>query len=245
MKSTRLAPMLAAALLACGGEPTPTTPTTAPSASASPSASAAAVTSAAPTDTAAPSASAAASAAPSASAATATPPPAAKGSISGTITSTPAAAAKNGVVYLEDGPTDKPANGRIDNKQMNFIPYVDVVSVGGTVTFANSDPFPHNVFSPDNEKWDIGQIAQNGSKTRKFDKPGAYTLLCNLHPNMKGYVLVVPGSMFAKADAKGAFQMKDVPAGTYKVTAWAPGTKPQTVSVTVSGDATQNFDLHR
>jgi plastocyanin len=29
---------------------------------------------------------------------------------------------------------------------------------------------------------------------RTFDKPGAYQLLCNLHPNMVAYLYVAPGS---------------------------------------------------
>ena len=73
----------------------------------------------------------------------------------------------------------------------------------------------------------------------------AYTLLCNLHPNMKGYLLVIPSSSYAKADAKSAYTLKDVPAGTYKITAWAPGVKPTTQSVTVAGDVTSNFELKR
>ena len=31
---------------------------------------------------------------------------------------------------------------------MNFIPFVSVAAVGAKVVFANSNPFPHNVFSP-------------------------------------------------------------------------------------------------
>ena len=244
MISTKLPFAIVLAAVACGGEPPAATPqTTSASASSSaavaPPASASAapaVASAAPTD----------SAAPSASAAVATPPPAAaKGNITGTITSTPPAAAKNAVVYLEDGPKDTPVAATVNNAQMNFLPYIAVVTVGASVTFGNGDPFPHNVFSPDNEKFDIGVVPQHGSKARKFDHEGAYTLLCNLHPNMKGYVVAVPGSAFGKADSKGAYTIKDVPAGTYKITAWAPGTKPITQSVTVAGDVASNFELHR
>ena len=176
---------------------------------------------------------------------TAAPPPAAKGTIAGTVVTMPPGAAKNAVVYLEDGLKDTPVNASIDNRQMTFLPYVAVVTVGATATFINSDPYPHNIFSPDGERWDIGQIAQHASKTKKFDKPLAYTLLCNLHPNMKGYLLVIPSSEFGKADAKGAYTIKDVPPGTYQITAWAPGTKPATQSVIVAGDVTSNFELKR
>ena len=189
--------------------------------------------------------------APAASAATVIPPPGiTRGNVVGTVTTKPPSLMGQAVVYLEDGPTeDAPARLQsitINNKQMTFIPYVSVVAVGGKVVFANEDPFPHNVFSPDNEKFNMGNIPQNGAHVRVFKNPGAYSLLCNLHPGMLGYVLVTPSTWFAKTDAKGAFVMKHVPAGTYKATAWAPRQSPVTQPVTVAdGDVTIHFDLHR
>jgi plastocyanin len=170
---------------------------------------------------------------------------AATGTIHGTITAMPAGAAKSAVVYLQDGPLAQAVNASITNKQMSFAPYISVVTTGGKVTFGNSDPFPHNIFTPDHEKWDLGQLDQHGAKAKTFAKAGAYTLLCNLHPNMKAYVLVIGSSYFAKSDGKGNFTIKDVPAGTYKLSAWAPGVQTATQSVTVSGDTAVNFELHR
>lgn len=169
----------------------------------------------------------------------------AKGTLSGSITSTPAAAAKSAVVYLEGVSEDKTVNGTMDNRQMAFIPHVLVVTAGAKITFTNSDPFPHNVFSPDNEKWDLGMIAAHGVRVRRFDKPGVYTVLCNVHPNMKAYILVVPSCYFAKADKNGAYTIHDVPAGKYKLVVWAPGVKLEQQDLTVDGDKTQSFDLHK
>ena len=194
---------------------------------------------------------AAAPEAPSASAAGVIPPPAiTRGNIVGTVTTKPASLMGQAVVYLEDGPTeDAPSHLQsvtIDNKQMNFIPFVSAVAVGAKVVFANEDPFPHNVFSPDNEKFNMGNIPQNGAHVRVFKNAGVYSLLCNLHPGMLGYLLVTPSTWFARTDGKGAFVMKHVPAGTYKATAWAPRQSPVTQPVVVAdGDATIHFDLHR
>jgi plastocyanin len=172
-----------------------------------------------------------------------------RGNIVGSLTTKPAALLGQAVVYLEDGPVeDAPPHLQtvtVDNRQMNFVPFVSVVAVGGKVVFANLDPFPHNVFSPDNEKFNMGNIPQNGAHVRVFKSPGAYSLLCNLHPGMLGYLLVTPSTWFTRADAKGNFAMKHVPAGTYKVTAWAPRQAPVTQSVTVGdGDVSVHFDLH-
>ena len=181
--------------------------------------------------------------------AAALPPPApALGSIHGNVTTTPRASAANAVIYLEDAPIEPTAKmtATIDNKVMTFSPFVTVVPVGGKVTFHNSDPFPHNVFSPEASGFNIGIIAQHSSNVRIFKKPGAYSLLCNLHPGMLGYLIVSPSSYYAKADSHGAYTLKDVPNGTYKVTAWAPRTQPVTQSLTVKGgDASLDFELHR
>ncbi len=134
----------------------------------------------------------------------------------------------------------------IDNRQMMFLPFVAVAAAGARVAFHNSDPFPHNVFSPDNEKFNLGNLPQSGTRTRVFEHPGAYTLLCNLHPGMIGYLLVTPTTHFARVDAKGTYQLKDVPVGTYRVTAWAPRMTAATQSVTVTqGSVTANFEIHR
>jgi plastocyanin len=177
------------------------------------------------------------------------PPAPIRANVTGTVTTTPTWAAASGVVYLEDAPVEPTAkmSATIDNSKMTFAPFVAVIPVGGKIVFHNSDPFPHNVFSPDNEKFNIGSIAQNGGATaRVFKKPGNYTLLCNLHPGMLGYVVVAPSSYYAKVDGKGHYTIKDVPAGTYKVTAWAPRQQPVTESASVqAAEVTLDFALHR
>ena len=200
---------------------------------------------------AAPAASGSAGPEPGPSAAPAEPPAAVhEGNVVGGITTRPAALAAYGAVYLEDGPKEgapeHPPSVTILNRQMAFVPFVQVVASGGKVVFGNADPFPHNVFSPDNEKFNMGNIAQNAAHARVFPNPGSYSLLCNLHPGMLGYLLVTPSPWFVRTDAKGKFALKHVPPGTYKVTAWAPRQAPVTQSVTVTdGDVTIDFDLHR
>jgi plastocyanin len=170
------------------------------------------------------------------------------GRIVGTVTTTPWHGIKNGaVVYIEDAPK-QPGVGlmaAVDNHDMAFVPFITVLTAGGTVTFGNTDPLIHNVFSPDGEKWDLGSLPQNGAAAKKFDAPGAYTLLCNIHQDMLGYVVVSPSSYFAKTTSDGTFAITGVPAGTYKVTAWAPRLTSSTQSITVgpSGDVVANFKL--
>ncbi len=241
----------ASSFIACGGPSEPAvSPNGAPSASASAesSASAAPAASASVAASAAPSADptpavASASAAPAPSAAAA---PAAPGDIVGTITLPGGKPGKGAVIYLEDGPKEegKGLTAWVDNKQMAFFPFIAVMAVGGKATFHNSEAFPHNIFANDPEKFDLGNLAPNSTKTRVFNKAGAYTLLCNLHPSMIGYLFVSPSTVYATADQSGKFRIKAAPGGSWHINAWAPRMKGTAKSITVAGaETTVDFTL--
>ena len=81
------------------------------------------------------------------------------------------------------------------------------------------------------------------ARTRARPRAGAAPLLCNVHPEMSGYIVVSPTPYFAETDASGEFHIKDVPDGSYTVVAWHEGAKTQSKPVTVKGDTTQDFTL--
>jgi len=136
----------------------------------------------------------------------------------------------------------------MDQEAVLFQPHVLVLPVGATVDFQNSDSVAHNVFWPSiagNKKdshnlgtWPKGQV-----RNFKFDKPGVVPLLCNVHPEMSGFLIVTPTPYFAETDAAGNFKIADVPAGSYTLISWHEGMKPQSKPVTVSGDVTVDFSL--
>ena len=70
----------------------------------------------------------------------------------------------------------------------------------------------------------------------KFDKAGVVPLLCNVHPEMSGYVVVSPTPYFTETDDQGNYKIANVPDGTYTVYAWHEGMKLASKTVTVSGD---------
>jgi plastocyanin len=179
---------------------------------------------------------------------------AADGSIAGTVKATGLASNADAVVWVEQAPgTFKPPAQPVtmDQKQMQFIPHVLAVVAGTTVKFLNSDPTPHNVFSPDFEKYNLGTWPKDQSKDYTFSKctkfPCAYTQLCRVHPEMEGFVVVVPNSYFAVSDKEGHFDIKGVPAGQYTVAVWHPKLKasPKPVTVEAGKPATVDFTLGR
>jgi hypothetical protein len=135
----------------------------------------------------------------------------------------------------------------VDVDHKVFSPLITVITTGGTVTFHNKDALTHHVFSPNIAQWDTGYLRKNDTAARTFDSPGPVALLCNIHPEMIGYVLVSPSTYFGKLGADGKYVIQSVPPGTYKVTAWVPRAPTVTQSVTVeptgAGAVTANFDV--
>ena len=68
-------------------------------------------------------------------------------------------------------------------------------------------------------------------------------LLCNVHPEMSGYVIVTPTPYFAQTDAQGNYKIADVPDGDYKVVVWHEGAKPASKQVAVKGDTKADFTV--
>ncbi len=170
----------------------------------------------------------------------------------GTITGKVSGVNGESVIYVDTiqgktfpAPSEKPV---MDQKGLMFQPHLMVVQQGTTVEFLNSDKVAHNVFWTSvsgNKKLghNLGTWPQGEKRAFKFDNPGSIALLCNVHPEMSGYIVVSPTPYYAETDASGNFTIENVPDGTYNVIAWHEGTKPQTRSVAVSGNGKADFTL--
>ena len=170
----------------------------------------------------------------------------------GTISGKVSGVTGESVVYVEapagktfPAPTDKPV---MDQKGLMFTPHIMTIQQGTTVEFLNSDKVAHNVFwisVGGNKKLghNLGTWPQGEKRAFKFDNPGAIPLLCNVHPEMAGYIVVSPTPYFATTDKSGNYKIENVPDGSYTVTAWHEGAKNSSKPVTVSGDSKADFTL--
>ena len=70
-------------------------------------------------------------------------------------------------------------------------------------------------------------------------------LLCNVHPEMSGYIVVSPTPYFAETDGSGGYKIQNVPDGKYTVVAWHQGSKPQSQAVNVAGTGKADFTLSK
>lgn len=162
----------------------------------------------------------------------------------GTVTGKVSGVSGKSVVYLDAqgktfpaAPTQHPV---MDQKGLMFQPHILVVQQGTTVDFLNSDSVQHNVFWPSvggdkKSTHNLGTWPKGEKRSFKFDKAGAVPLLCNVHPEMAGYIIVSPSPYYAETDDSGNYKIENVPDGSYTVTVWHEGAKTQNKPVSVSG----------
>jgi plastocyanin len=131
------------------------------------------------------------------------------------------------VLYLDSEPTldalPPPAKHFVVAQHNRaFVPSFIVIPKGAQVDFPNWDHFYHNVFSRSlaAPAFDLDRYPYGYSKTKTFDKVGVVQLFCNIHPFMRAIVFVTPNTYFTRADAKGEFQLTNVPPGHYTLVAW-------------------------
>ncbi len=139
---------------------------------------------------------------------------------------------------------------QMDQKSLLFQPHLLIAPVGSTVEFLNSDKVQHNIFWPainGNKKLghNLGTWPTGEKRAFKFETSGIVPLLCNVHPEMSGYIIVTPTPFYAETDAAGNFKIANVPDGGYTVTSWHEGFKTQSKPVSVAGAATVDFTLSK
>lgn len=155
--------------------------------------------------------------------------PAAAGDLTVMVTTPSGAPVKDAVVMVHSRGGD--AHGPIrfswsyvmNQKDMQFDPFVLIVPVGATVAFPNRDPYRHHVysFSPANT-FELKLYGHDETRTVKFDKAGIVALGCNIHDNMTAFIRVVDTPYAAKSDARGAAVIHDGPDGPVTVEVWHP-----------------------
>jgi plastocyanin len=177
------------------------------------------------------------------------------GDIKGKVTAQGIKSPENIAVYVDaipgktfPAPTEHTV---MDQRKLTFIPHVLVVLKGTTVDFLNSDAVGHNVYWPSINRdkklaHNLGTWPQGEKKSFTFNDLGTAPLLCNVHSEMSGYVVVVPTPYYAVTSKDGSYEIKNVPPGHYTVTTWSEEGKPTTATVDVAaGAATADLTVHK
>jgi plastocyanin len=95
------------------------------------------------------------------------------------------------LVLFADPPLAAPAApaATVHIKNFAFVPPLLNVTVGTSVTFVNDDQEPHTATAAD-KSFDSAALDTNESWHHTFVKPGTCAYFCEMHPYMKGTLVV-------------------------------------------------------
>lgn len=161
---------------------------------------------------------------------------------------------QNVVLYISQGLTGNEASAvpsqepTFDQKGCMYIPHVLAMDVDQKYKVITSDQTTHNIHplpapGAGNIGWNKSQPpgAPPIETSWKVEEV-AISVKCNIHPWMHGWFAVVKGP-YATTDDNGNFTIKNVPAGSYTVTAWQEDLGTQTAKVNVAAGQSAKADF--
>ncbi len=135
----------------------------------------------------------------------------------------------------------------IDQINKEFVPHALPILVGSRVTFRNGDVLFHNVRTVRGRKslFNLATPAGGPPITKTFHEPGEVAVLCNIHPEMAAYIIVLETPYAAVTDEQGRYELVGIPEGTYTLKTWHEKLKGVSMTVTIRGEepVTVNVEL--
>lgn len=156
----------------------------------------------------------------------------------------------NVVIYVSDGlaagtfqPPAQPAV--LEQKGCQYKPHVLAMQANQKLDVVNGDQTTHNIHpSPNNNReWNMSQPPGVPLEQTFARMEVAIPVKCNVHPWMRGFIAVFKHPYFAVSDKNGGFDLKDLPPGTYTITAWQEKLGTQVQKVTIAAGESKTLDF--
>ncbi len=130
-------------------------------------------------------------------------------------------------VAQSSAPAHRPETRVIDQKNLMFMPYIEVFRPGDSVVFRNSDNTRHHVYSFSPVKaFEFVLTPGQSSAPLTLDKSGVVAVGCNIHDRMIAYLYVSDAPWIAHSGADGKVSFDALPTGAYEVRVWQPRLRP-------------------
>ena len=136
---------------------------------------------------------------------------------------------------------DRGSAPKITQEKCAFHPYVQIAPPGSTLTIHNKDPLLHNIHAYEligrarRTLFNIAQPQAGQIDTHKLEprRGNIIEIDCDAHNWMSAWVFVSEHPYAVVSDASGRFELRNVPAGDFELTAWHPmlGTTVAAISV--------------
>jgi hypothetical protein len=161
---------------------------------------------------------------------------------------------KDVIVTVEGIEKGKPFDFSETNLEANicqFVPFVSVMRENHPLTVKNLDQVSHDLQIYERDQEHVFIMFHRPALTKagtsdiiKFTGNRRDVIMqCGMHPFMQGHGLAVENPYYAITGPEGTFEIKDLPAGTYRIKAWHPtlGEKVQDVTVAANGTTSLGF----
>jgi hypothetical protein len=161
---------------------------------------------------------------------------------------------RNVVMFIEAAPStaaDVRKINNLENDGCRYSPRILAMQKGERLRVTNKDPKLHipHAYLQDKTVFMMSLPFRNVSldATQKIREPGVMKVVCDTHAWMLAYVHVFDHAFFAVTDETGAFNIPNVPAGTYILKAWHEdaGIRSQEIIVTEQGDLRVGFEFEK
>jgi hypothetical protein len=135
----------------------------------------------------------------------------------------------------------------VTNEKCRFTPRVQLAKPNANVRTTSKDPMLHTTQAQHDDGRAIFNVAlpvPGISMTKPIGPAGVVRLSCNIHPWMRGWV-IVSNDASVVSGADGKFSIDNVPPGTYELRVWHEALKgaPQKITVVAGKRTVISFQM--
>jgi hypothetical protein len=133
----------------------------------------------------------------------------------------------------------------LDNRACRFVPHVQVAEVGQWLAITNSDPILHNADAHigTDPLFNVALLPK-GHVRKPLARAGLVAITCDVrHTWMSAFVDVAEHPYHTVTDVDGAYEIRDLPPGSYTLRVWHEELGTRTLPFSVKADDTAKVDV--